>query len=123
MTPDPYSTLGVPEDASQAEIKRTYRTLARRYHPDSASGDEESFREVQAAYDLISDSERRKAFDAARAKPRPRSRPRPAPAARPRRERDAGVDVVVEVGGVVGDVVDGLLGGLGRLAGKRRKGS
>jgi DnaJ-class molecular chaperone len=120
MTADPYRTLGVREDASQAEIKRAYRMLARRYYPDSASGDEDSFRRVRAAYALISDSERRAAFDRAAAKPR---RPRPGPAARPRRGRETGVDVVLGVGGVVGDVVNGLVGGLGRLVNRRRKGS
>jgi molecular chaperone DnaJ len=63
---DPYRTLGVDKKASDDEIKRAYRKLARRYHPDTNQGDkaaEERFKEVQAAYAILSDAEKRKAYD------------------------------------------------------------
>jgi molecular chaperone DnaJ len=62
-----YKTLGVSKKASEEEIKKAYRKLARKYHPDRNSGDptaEEKFKEVQGAYDTLSDPEKRKAYDA-----------------------------------------------------------
>ncbi len=63
---DPYELLGVARDASQADIKKTYRALAKKLHPDVNPGDEsveQKFKEVTAAYDLLSDEERRRQYD------------------------------------------------------------
>lgn len=62
---DYYKTLGVKKDASKQEIKRAYRTLARKYHPDvSKEADAEiKFKEVGEAYDVLKDPEKREAYD------------------------------------------------------------
>ena len=66
---DYYKALGVAKDASQADIKKAYRKLARKYHPDANTADakaEERFKEVSEAYDVISDASKRKEYDEAR---------------------------------------------------------
>jgi DnaJ-class molecular chaperone len=69
QTKDLYDVLGVDEDASQGEIKKAYRTLARKHHPDRNPDDpkaEEKFKEIQKAYSILSDEEKREQYDAQR---------------------------------------------------------
>jgi molecular chaperone DnaJ len=66
---DYYKVLGVPKDATEAEIKKAYRKLAREFHPDANKGDakaEERFKEISEANDVLSDAKRRKEYDEAR---------------------------------------------------------
>lgn len=63
---DFYDTLGIARNASQDELKKAYRKLAMKYHPDRNPGDkrsEEQFKEVQEAYDVLSDQRKRAAYD------------------------------------------------------------
>ncbi|MGR3464583.1 DnaJ C-terminal domain-containing protein [Limimaricola sp.] len=87
MKHDPYGILGVKRDASQAEIKKAYRRLAKKLHPDLSQGDattQAEFQRVGAAYDILGDPEKRRRFDAGeidangqeRARPDPRPDPR-----------------------------------------------
>jgi molecular chaperone DnaJ len=66
---DYYQVLGVPKNASAAEIKKAYRKLAQKFHPDRNRGNKESeerFKEVSAAYDVIGDAEKRAQYDQVR---------------------------------------------------------
>lgn len=63
---DFYHVLGVEKDATNAEIKKAYRQLAKRYHPDKNAGDkaaEEKFKEVNEAFEVLGDEEKRKKYD------------------------------------------------------------
>jgi molecular chaperone DnaJ len=113
---DLYETLGVSKGASQDEIKKAYRKLARQYHPDTNPGDaaaEERFKEVQTAYDVLSDAEKRKQYDrfgAANGRPGP-----------------GGFNYTTEgfdLGdlGDLGDIFGGLFGGLGGRAQRQDRG-
>jgi len=66
MPRDLYEVLGVSRDASTDDIKKAYRRLAMKYHPDRNSGDksaEENFKEVSEAYDVLRDDQKRAAYD------------------------------------------------------------
>lgn len=66
MAADPYATLGVKKDATPDDIQKAYRRLAKKLHPDLNPGNktaEEKFKEVSAAYDMLSDPEKRARFD------------------------------------------------------------
>lgn len=60
---DYYDTLGVSKDASQEEIKRAYRKLAHKYHPDKGGGDEEMFKNINEAYQVLGNEGKRRQYD------------------------------------------------------------
>ena len=103
-----YDILGVKKNADADEIKKAYRKLARQYHPDANQGDkeaEERFKQVQNAYDALSDPEKRKAYD------RFGSANGRGPAAGP-----GGVNVDFgdfDWSGDLGDILGGIFGNLG----------
>jgi molecular chaperone DnaJ len=66
---DYYDVLGVPQGASEKDVARAYRKLAKQYHPDANSGNkdaEERFKEISAAHDVLGDAEKRKEYDEVR---------------------------------------------------------
>src|ERR1043165_5725477 len=66
---DYYATLGVPKNASRDEIRKAYRKLAQKHHPDANAGNKESedrFKEISAAYDVLGDEDKRKSYDRVR---------------------------------------------------------
>ncbi len=63
MSQDYYASLGVSRSASDAEIKKAYRKMAAKYHPDKPTGDETKFKEISEAYETLSDPEKRKLYD------------------------------------------------------------
>lgn len=66
---DYYAVLGVPKDATHADVTKAYRTLARKFHPDANPGDaaaEDRFKQVSAAYEVIGDEQKRARYDEAR---------------------------------------------------------
>src|SRR5258706_1487023 len=66
MMRDPYDILGVTKKASEAEIKKAFRTLAKKHHPDTHANDPKAvkkFQEISAAYEIVGDKEKRAQFD------------------------------------------------------------
>jgi DnaJ-class molecular chaperone len=64
---DPYEILGVPRSAGEAEIKKAFRALAKKHHPDKHAGDaaaQKTFQEISAAYDILGDKDKRAQYDA-----------------------------------------------------------
>src|SRR5438552_2680034 len=112
-----YDTLGVKKGASADEVKKAYRKLAAQHHPDRNPGDasaEEKFKEVQNAYDVLSDPEKRKQYDTFGADGR-----RGGPGFDPR--DFGGGNFTINDLGDLGDLFGGLFGGrAGRGAGTRR---
>jgi len=60
---DYYKVLGVPQSATDTDIRRAYRKLAKQHHPDANPGKEERFKEISAAYDVLSEPAKRKEYD------------------------------------------------------------
>ncbi len=60
---DYYEILGIPKNSSEEEIKKAFRKLAHQYHPDKKGGDEKKFKEVNEAYQVLSDSKKRAQYD------------------------------------------------------------
>ena len=101
-----YDTLGVQKGASDDEIKKAYRKLARKHHPDANQGDKESeerFKEVQHAYDVLSDPEKRKQYDRFGSQN-----------GRPGRSGGPDVDFGTFDFGDLGDIFGGMFGGASR---------
>ena len=60
---DYYEVLGVSKGASEDEIKKAFRKLAVKYHPDKAGGDEAKFKEINEAYEVLKDKQKRQRYD------------------------------------------------------------
>ena len=63
-TKDYYNVLGIDKRASQDDIKKAFRKLAHKYHPDKGGTDESKFKEITEAYSVLSDDKKRREYDA-----------------------------------------------------------
>src|SRR5579862_1548599 len=140
QTKDFYAVLGVPASASQDEIKKQYRKLAKRNHPDANQNDPkaaERFKEISEAYTVLGDAEKRKqydemrrlgafgGFDRATGAPRGGARPRPGPGPGPGAGAPGGTSYRFEdfdVGGFggLGDLFSSMFGGNGERTTRER---
>lgn len=114
--PDHYATLGVAKNASQEDVKKAYRKLARQHHPDRNPGDKQAearFKEISQAYDVLGDPEKRKQYDAGTGP----FGPGPGGAGGP--GGFAGFDF--DASGM-GDILSNLFGGPARPGGRGRRG-
>ncbi len=120
MADDPYATLGVRKNASEEDIRRAFRKLAKELHPDIAKGTEERFKKVSSAYEILGDPDKR-----ARLRPRRDRRPRRAapPGLPPVRARRRGAGAGAGGGGFdefgFGDIFSDIFGAAGQRAGAR----
>jgi molecular chaperone DnaJ len=123
---DYYKALGVAKTAKPAEIKASYRKLARKYHPDANKGDasaEERFKEISEAYSVLSDEKRRKEYDEARSLFGGGFR---APTGTRPGQGGFGFDLgdifsgAGDAGGRLGDLFGGVFGGGGRTTAQNR---
>ena len=64
MAKDYYQILGIERGANPDEVKKAFRKLAHKYHPDKKDGDETKFKEVSEAYSILSDEKKRAEYDA-----------------------------------------------------------
>jgi molecular chaperone DnaJ len=116
---DYYKVLGVAKNASQADVKKAYRKLAQKYHPDAKPGDkeaEERFKEISSANDVLGDVEKRKAYDQVRDMGAGGFGPG-FPGARP---GPGGPQSVQFDAGDLGDLLGGMFGGGGGRRGRSR---
>jgi molecular chaperone DnaJ len=104
---DYYKVLGLTSSATEKEITRAYRKLAKSSHPDTNPGSEEKFKEVSVAYDVLGDAEKRKEYDEVR-------RLGPAAAGHPGQGPQGGFNFQTGDFGDLGDLFGGLFGGGGR---------
>jgi molecular chaperone DnaJ len=122
---DYYKVLGVAKGAPADEIKKSYRKLARKYHPDANKGDsasEERFKEISEAYNVLSDEKRRKEYDEARSLFGSGVR-RPGPGGAGGYGFDLGDLFGTAAGGAggrLGDLLGGVFGGGGRTTQQTR---
>ena len=116
---DFYKVLGVSKDVSEAELKKTYRKLSRKYHPDTNPGDakaEAKFKEISEAYSVLSDSKERAEYDQMRAMgPGPRFNPGAGG-----QQYSGGFPGGANMGGGFEDVFANLFGGGGFNRGPQR---
>lgn len=63
MSKDYYKILGIEKNASDEEIKKAFRVLAHKYHPDKEGGDEAKFKEINEAYQVLGDAKKRAQYD------------------------------------------------------------
>ena len=116
MADDPYATLGVSKNASEDDIRRAFRKLAKELHPDIAKGTEERFKKVSSAYEILGDPDKRRAYDRGeidgRGDPRHRQYARGA-----RAGATAGAGGFDEFG--FGDIFSDIFGAAGQRGGAR----